>query len=756
MRSSRPARTRVLLLAAGLLTLSALGTAPADADSTPVPGAGGPTASPALTDEEAPLRINVARLLPRAPVPGQAFEVSGTVTNVGSRPAMGITVQVRIGDRIFTRSGLRDADRDRPPTSWRASTVLAKPDLAPGQTTTFDLRTLVDRLLLGDAGVYPLDIEATARYGDAGRARLGIAPTFLPWMGGRGIAPTRVAVLWPLVDEPHRGPDDELLDDDLATRLSSQGRLGRQLAVASAARRGACDAVPQAPMGGVVRPVPSALASRCEAAPVTFAVDPDLLQTARAMTSPYTVSSGSGPARPGAGSAQARAWLAELTAATAGAPVLALPFADPDVAALSRTLPGRYDLGLAGALGSQLVTDQLGRAPLASVVWPPAGPVPPTAVDALVTQGVPGPLTLVLDPTALAAPLVDLGATPDAHVPLPRPITGQASALVSDPDLSNLVAGRSAADVGPRLAEQRWIAETAIIATERPSQSRTLLVAPDRRGDVVPAAAAPALQDIGRLPWLCPVSLADAASDRETCTTTRSGAPPPPPKLGDLLLDGAGQLSGTFLARVGTSRDHATQFTDQVLDPSDPAATQTSARLRRAVARAESSAWRSDGAGGRQSADRLRQAVARLENGLTVQGAPLLLTSTKGTLSVGVDNRLDVPVTCAVAFDLVPGASLSSYRTPVQTIPAHHSAQLSVQATARTSGRFPVTAHLVGRDGRPFGDPARFVVRSTQYGRLALAVTGVGAGVLLVAAGFRIVRRATGRGPTAARQASGR
>lgn len=755
MRSGRLPRARALVLAAGLLALPLLGTTPSYADPTPGPGSGGATASTGPTDEEAPLRIHVLRLLPRAPSPGQAFEVSGTVTNVGSQPTTGVTVQLRIGDRIFTRSGLHDADRDRPPTSWRASTDPAKPDLAPGQTTTFDLRTLVDRLALGEAGVYPLDVEATARYGSAGRTRLGIAPTFLPWMGGHHIAPTRVAVLWPLVDEPHRGPSDQLLDDDLATALSSQGRLGRQLAAGSAARQGACDPVAQPPKGSVVRPVPAALASRCEAAPVTFAVDPDLLQTARTMTTPYTVSSGNGPARPGVGTAAAKAWLADLATATAGAPVLALPFADPDVAALSRNLPGRYDLSLARALGTQVVTDAQGRTPLASVVWPPAGPVPPTAVDALVTQGGPGPLTLVLDPSAFAAPLEDVGATPDAHVPLPPPITGQASALVPDLDLSNLVAGRSAADSGPRLAEQRWIAETAIIATERPSRSRTLLVAPDRRGDVVPAAAAPSLQDIGRLPWLCPVSVADAATGRETCPTTPSGAASPPRARGDLVLDGAGQLSPAFLAGVGASRDHAIQFTDQVLDPSDPGATQTTARLRRAVARAESSAWRTDARGGRQSAERLQRAVDGLENGLTVRGAPLLLTSAKGTLSVGVDNRLDVPVTCAVAFDLVPGASLSSYRTPVQTIPAHHSAQLSVQATARTSGRFPVTAHLVGRDGRPFGDPARFVVRSTQYGRLALAVTGVGAGVLLVAAGIRIVRRAMGKGPTAAPQGSG-
>ena len=39
----------------------------------------------------------------------------------------------------------------------------------------------------------------------------------------------------------------------------------------------------------------------------------------------------------------------------------------------------------------------------------------------------------------------------------------------------------------------------------------------------------------------------------------------------------------------------------------------------------------------------------------------------------------------------------------------------------------------------------RLDVRSTQYGRVALAVTGVAAAVLLVAAGVRITRRALRR-----------
>jgi hypothetical protein len=66
---------------------------------------------------------------------------------------------------------------------------------------------------------------------------------------------------------------------------------------------------------------------------------------------------------------------------------------------------------------------------------------------------------------------------------------------------------------------------------------------------------------------------------------------------------------------------------------------------------------------------------------------------------------------------------------------------VSVRVRARTSGRFTARLGLVDASGSPFGDTVELEVRSTQYGRVALAVTGVAAAVLFVAAGVRIVRR---------------
>ena len=68
--------------------------------------------------------------------------------------------------------------------------------------------------------------------------------------------------------------------------------------------------------------------------------------------------------------------------------------------------------------------------------------------------------------------------------------------------------------------------------------------------------------------------------------------------------------------------------------------------------------------------------------------------------------------------------------------------------TALTSGRFLAQAQLRDRDGHPFGGETALVVRSTHYGRVALGLTGLSAGVLLVAVGVRLVRRARRHDPT--------
>jgi len=231
-----------LLAAVVLCALPVLGTTPAAAEPRT-----------ALPNDEAPVRVDVRTLLPRAPQPDGAFEVAGTLTNIGDKPISTLRVRLKLGGRIDNRTELHRDDRDRPPTSLAVEVTPVLPQLAPGQRTTFDVRTRTRDLPLGQPGVYPLDIVARGVFGsDQDRADLGLAPTYLPWFNGEPVRPTRVAVLWPLVDRPRAGPRDVLVDDDLAASFAARGRLGQLLSAARAAETGQSAGPP--PPGAPRRP----------------------------------------------------------------------------------------------------------------------------------------------------------------------------------------------------------------------------------------------------------------------------------------------------------------------------------------------------------------------------------------------------------------------------------------------------------------------------------------------------------------------
>ncbi|MCW2543717.1 MAG: glycoprotein [Frankiales bacterium] len=727
--SRSPARRALVLLATPLLLALTLPTAGAE---SPEPGPA-PSVSPSLTPED-PLRVVVTDLLPRNPQPGGAFEVHGILRNEGATPVTGIQVRLRIGNPVITRGGLHDGDSDRPLTQSRGATTVSPlaTTLQPGSATKFAIRTTVRELGLSRLGVYPLDIEARGDAGD-GPGPLGLAPTWVPYFDGLRVQPTRVAVLWPVADRPHQRALGTFRDDELDTALSDHGRLGRLVSAAGDAAVPECERALATPPG-TTPPTP-----RCEPTRVTYAVDPDLLLAARAMTGTHSVEvNGKTAKRPAVGAASS--WLAALGRATADSALIALPYGDPDVTAMSRGGDARLrdDLSLAGVLGRSAVAETLHVSPLQTVAWPPAGVVTPAAADAL-SRG--GARALVLDPSAYDQLDSEPNRAPSARTLLPSSSGSNLEGLVADPYLSDLVTGELAADVGSRLAEQRFLAETAIVAAEAPSLSRTLVIAPERRGDLDVKAATGALRDLGRVPWLCPVSIEAVAQDQEQCSTGAGQPVPRPDDRGALRTSRTSELSPSYLGAVSTERQRAVQLTDAVLtDTADPAVTAMKAQLRRAVARAESSAWRTDGDGAGVSLRVLREDLDDLVGKVVVRGGQVLLTSASGTIQVSITNSLEVPVTVRVRFE-ARTLGLVAAQSPLVEVAPDTLVPVNIRTTAQRSGRFFVDAHLVDRNGDDFGQPTVVNLRSTRYGRTALALTIGSAGVLLIAAAVRVVRR---------------
>ena len=745
-----------------LLLVGLVGLVAAGPTATWAGAAGPPSALPrATTNDEAPVAVQVTTLAPRSlGAAGSPVQVAGTLTNRGTAPIRLVQVRLRVGEVITNRSQLAAADREPPATSRRGPTVSVA-DLAPGASAPFDLRMLVSDLRLGDIGVYPLQVEARGQVGrEAVGTQVGLVSTYLPWFLHRPVK-TRIAWLWPVVDAPHQGPS-AFVDNSLPSALTADGRLARLLDGVRLGAAGSCDppaaalpgpaaplATAPAPAPAPAPPTPGPEPCSPQAVPVTYAVDADLLSDVQTIEKPYLVKDGDGRVVNQPGSAVAASWLAGLRAdlLLSRNDVFALPWADPDVVAVNREAALRDEVAKAQSLGQRTAQDILGVPLMAGVAWPPPGPMTPAALETVVA----GTTTaVVLDETALP-PLPDqTGRTPDTRAQLSSALGG-ITGLVVDDVLSTLLAAPTGTQ-GVRLTEQRWLVESAMIAAERPGESRTLLVAPPRRASVDPAVVANIVADTGRVPWLCPVVLSQIAGGRETCVGQE-------PAAATRLPEGRGQLeaahtsadevSGTLLRRVATVRTAATQLTDAVLSPNNAATIDTKARLLRARWRAESMAWRSDPRGGQTLLRAYADEVDSLRSRVTVTtGGRVLLTSTSGTIKVSIQNRLNQPVT--VGVDLAAGntSRLSTQPTaPVEVGPSS-SRTVDIKVTALTSGRFLAQAQLRDRDGHPFGGETALVVRSTHYGRVALGLTGLSAGVLLVAVGVRLVRRARRHDPT--------
>lgn len=779
----RPAAALALVLALLALT-SPVPAAAAPADAGPVAAVTGLTGLPPaqVDDDDGPVQVEVTGLAPRAPLSvDEPLQVTGRLVNTGDDVLRDLSVRLLVGGVVITRSGLALAETDASTGRPRGPEVApAATELAPGAAVGFDLRLQVGELGLGRVGAYPLQVQARGRLGEQRRVGpLGQAGTFLPWFPDGPPVPTRLAFLLPLVDRPQQTPDGALLGQGLTAALAEGGRLRATLTAGRTAAEGACDpaaAGPQAPENalqdgtgqddgtpdGAPTPEPAPVAPPCRAepVPVTYAVDPALLDAATTLSAEHLTVTPSGErvARPPVPAAAT--WLTELREALAGAPLrdgepplapadlLALPYGDPDVVAVARSgtqLVG--DVEQLRLLGARATQQALGVAPLETVVWPPAGGLSAAALD-LTTGG--GAEAVVLDPAALPARGATVGRTPGTRTALSSTGAGPLTGLVVDQGLSELltVGPGDPGWQGARLAEQRWLVETAVLAAERPGESRTLVVAPPRRSSVRPDVAGPALLDTGRVPWLCAVALADVAAGTERCP----GEPVAPVEDAEALpeepavpepADGEGELAPGFLQQVAAVRERAEQLTDRVLVAGSTEAAATRARLLRARGRTLSSAWRTDPAGGRQllalqreEVDALRSQVSLLTSGR------VLLTSDTGVVEVGLSNALEQPVTVGVELNDPAEARLSSSDTALQTVGPGQQVQVRVRVEARVSGQFVVRATLLDRTGQPFGEPVELVARSTRYGRLALAVTGIGAGVLLAAAGVRLARRA--------------
>lgn len=676
-----------------------------------------------------PVSVAITSMSPGYAEPGKAVKVSGTLTNTSSAAISGLSVQLLSSglpfqDRIdlqnfasgslFNVSPVTGAVTDLSGTLAAHSIMNWSVSLNPA-----------DVPLGGQFGVYPLAAEAE----NADFTQLSVSRTFLPfWPNNRAQNPAaqQISWIWPLIDQPRQTACPAgLLNNGLASSLASGGRLS-----------GLLDA-----------------GSSNTSAHLTWAIDPALLASVKAMTAPYHVSASGCQGRTHPASQAAAAWLSQLSAATNGQPVFVTPYDDADIAALTDNNMNA-DLTRAFTEGRAEAAKILGRSfsvtaastgsSMNGTAWPADGVANYADLENLAASD--GINTVVLAASVMP-PSQTQTYTPSAQTTTPDGVGPELNVLLSDDTITHVLGIADSPSVSAATAfsvQQRYLAETAMIAAERPNLARSIVVAPPRQWDPPAGLATDLLSETVSAPWLRTVSLSQLASakhptgqvSRQRPTATSAA------ELGRPLMSQARQLDQQATALAGLQ------------DSPSPA---YASSLDNAVAAVESSAWRGGGAAGATGAGLALQAGAYLSTQVrkvTVLGAPrVTLGGLTGSIPVSVSNKLPFPVRVEIEAAPIGPSGQVTVRDPhrIITVAAGQQEIVKLSVAASTVGSTTLGIGLVTPAGTQLPTSATIVVQATHYGDLALIIIIAALAVLLLTAAARAFRRRPGgrRGPGA-------
>ncbi len=641
------------------------------------------------------IRVTVTELAPTLLDPAGNLVLSARVINASDQTLVAVGARLRVGSLPLTSraelAAFIGGDSLVPVgTVPVASLVDVAPTLAPGASAQVRIEVPADQLgLIPGFGVHALTLELRVAEPTGVRRTAGSARTFLV-TDGPGETP-QVQVTWfvPLIGTPGRLANG-ILPVEAATKLAAalqpDGRLGALLAAGSGRA-------------------------------VTFLVDAALLEDVRSLATGRDLAAGAQP------DPTAASWLAALAAerARAGSDVEVVPYADPDLVASQRAGLGG-DLATARNLGKRIAGELLGGELQEAPAWPGSGLSNRATLRSLAAQG----FGSVLLSASGLVPQTELSGTPDSMttlVDLP-----DLPVVTSDATLAALLDAGPGSLGGPVLAKQRLLAETALIAAERPSDPRGIAVAPPRRWKASPGWTTTVLGL--QAPWLTNQTLAELAaapSDAPERTTERY-----------TKADRLAEVSASQLAVVARDRERVAAFAPALAFPEPFVSAYEPALLS-----AQSTAWRGKGrsAGRAYTANLTRAVTADVTSVRLLERGQVTLSSNTGVIPLAVHNDLDQDVTVRVSLRSIPSVRLTSRPSELITVPAGRTATVNVTAEAAANARFPVVATLLSATGQPLGDSVEFTVRATGYGQVARIVVGGALVLLAIAVVVRVARR---------------
>ncbi|MFF4742603.1 DUF6049 family protein [Streptomyces sp. NPDC001268] len=668
-------------------------------------------------------------LSPSVPVKDDTLTISGTVTNKGKKAITDAEVDLRVGPRLSGRPDIDEAAKATGYTPGTDAGALGGPysvkidRLATGISEDFTLTVPVSKLKLDDAGVYQLGVSLSGQTAGSSYDRvLGIERTFLPWQPEAVSKRTQLTFLWPLISTTHlsaeTGSDEQQTpvfeNEALASELAPGGRLDQLVSLGSQL-------------------------------PITWVIDPDLLATVDAMTRNYEVRTATGDTVPGRNQAVAKQWLSTLEKAVQDRQVVALPFADPDLASLAhrgKDVSGSLShLQPATAVAETTVETILHVKPSTDFAWPVEGAIDPSIVDVATSAGAHNII-------ARSDSLRETGSvsyTPSAA----RPIGGGTTAVVADARLSKAFYGDLSKAGTSTLAIQQFLSQSLALTQQAPDAQRSIVVAPQRMPTASQAQTmAKALQGLAGQRWTQPLDLIGAAEAKpDPDATTRVPAVSQYPKnlrVRELPVQTFQDIKGT--QETLDSFKVILTSPDRVVTP-----------FGNAINREMSTSWR----GKAGVAAQYRNGVQTYLEDLTtevrlIQKSALTLSGRSATIPVTVQNKLVQGVDHLVLrlkssnptrLKLDDGSVVAEQ--PIK-INGGHSQSVKFAAAANANGPVQVTAQLYTEDGKLYGGPMTFTVKASEITPTVMLVIAGGV-LLLVLAGVRMY---TQRKRAAAREAA--
>ncbi|MDH6488829.1 hypothetical protein M2157_004828 [Streptomyces sp. SAI-127] len=463
---------------------------------------------------------------------------------------------------------------------------------------------------------------------------------------------------------------------------------------------------------------------------VTWVIDPDLLASVDAMTRSYRIQGDGDTTVAGTHQALAKQWLARLQKAVEDKEVVALPFADPDLASLAHngtSVTGSLShLDEATDVAATTVRTVLHVTPSTDFAWPVNGAVDPSIVKVATSAGA----DKVISRSDSLQETAGLSYTPSAA----RPIGGGTTAVVADARLSTAFQGDLTRASSATLAVQRFLAQSLALDLQTDKQ-RSIVVAPQRTPTASQAGAmAEAITALQGGNWSQTQKLtaASAAKPDPEATTKVPSASAYPSSLRKQ------ELPKSAFQQIASTQNKLNNFKVILSDQS-----RVVTPFGRAVNREMSTSWRgraTEAIGFRNDVEAyLDELISQVS---LIDKSETKLSGRSATIPVTVQNNLvqgvehlRLRLTSLSPNRLEIGGS-SYYEQPVE-VSGGHSQTVKFTTTANANGKAAVVAQLYTEDGQPYGDAVKFDVKVTEFTATVMLVIGGGV-LLLVLAGFRM------------------